>query len=144
MRPKSSATVCPAPSEADAQPAPAPRTPVPAERRRTEIQAALRRRGVATAFSNAICDRLAPFSEDLTPELYDAVLSGVAMAYGVQRRDAESLRGQDGEKPDFAEVERLMTGFLSELRKLDEALETLAAYVSRLRRETARRDGVVH
>ena len=35
------------------------------------------------------------------------------------------------------EVQRLMGGFASELRKLDEALRTLAAFVARMRRQTA-------
>ena len=37
------------------------------------------------------------------------------------------------------EVQRLMGGFGSELRKLDEALRTLAAYVARMRRQTSSR-----
>jgi hypothetical protein len=94
---------------------------------------------VASEFSASICDRLAPFSEDLTPELYDAGLSGVAMAYGVHRRGAEASR-ENG--TNFREVERLMGGFVSELRKLDETLETLAAYVSRLRTQTGPDDPV--
>ena len=104
-----------------------------AQQRRERIRADLARRGVASDFSVSICDRLAPFSEDLTPELYDAVLSGVAMAYSVHRRGVEASR-ENG--PDVREVERLMGGFVSELRKLDETLETLAAYVSRLRTQT--------
>ncbi len=104
-----------------------------ADRHRERIHADLRRRGVAAEFSASICDRLAPFSEDLTPELYDAVLSGVAMAYGVHRRGVEASRES---VPNLEEVERLMGGFVSELRKLDETLETLAAYVSRMRTQT--------
>jgi hypothetical protein len=110
-----------------------------ADRHRERIRADLSRRGVASEFSASICDRLAPFSEDLTPELYDAVLSGVAMAYGVHRRGAEASR-ENG--TNFREVERLMGGFVSELRKLDETLETLAAYVSRLRTQTGPDDPV--
>jgi len=112
---------------------PAVRKSTPVERHRERIGADLRRRGVASEFSASICDRLAPFSEDLTPELYDAVLSGVAMAYGVHRRGVEASR-ENG--PNVREVERLMGGFVSELRKLDETLETLAAYVTRLRTQT--------
>ncbi len=113
----------------------------PVDRHRARISADLRRRGVSSEFSTSICDRLAPFSEDLTPELYDAVLSGVAMAYGVHRRGVETAR--DTER-DLAEVERLMTGFVSELRKLDETLETLAAYVSRMRSQSGADREVVH
>ena len=111
---------------------PAPRKGA-VERHRERIHSDLQRRGVATEFSASICDRLAPFSEDLTPELYDAVLSGVAMAYGVHRRGVEASR--EG-APNLEEVERLLGGFVSELRKLDENLETLAAYVTRLRTQT--------
>jgi len=112
---------------------PALRKSTPVDRHRERIHADLRRRGVAAEFSASICDRLAPFFEDLTPELYDAVLSGVAMAYGVHRRGVESSRANG---PSVREVERLMGGFVSELRKLDETLETLAAYVTRLRTQT--------
>lgn len=120
-------------------PTPAPRREGLSERHRERVRADLQRRGVASDFSSSICDRLAPFSDDLTPELYDAVLSGVAMAYGVHRRGVEASQEST---PDFAEVERLMSGFVSELRKLDEALETLAAYVSRLRSQAAPTDPV--
>ena len=70
---------------------PAARKGAPVVRHRERIHADLQRRGVASEFSASICDRLAPFSEDLTPELYDAVLSGVAMAYGVHRRGVETV-----------------------------------------------------
>ena len=131
-------------SNGDAETVEAPkpaRRSAPADRQREQIRADLRRRGVSTEFSTSICDRLAPFSDDLTPELYDAVLSGVAMAYGVHRRGVETAR--DASR-DLAEVERLMSGFMSELRKLDESLDTLAAYVSRMRSQTGRDRDTVH
>ena len=92
-------------------------------------------------FSDSISDRLEPFSEDLTAETYEAVLSGVTMAYGVHRR---GLQGVGNDVPDVEAIEHLMSGFVSELRKLDEALETLAAYVTRLRGPTNRPPHSIH
>ena len=38
---------------------------------------------------------------------------------------------------ELDELQRLMTGFAGELRKLEEALRTLDAYVARMRTQTA-------
>ncbi len=95
------------------------------------IQADLEGRGVPAGFSSRVSERLEPFFEDLSAEAYDAVLSGVALAYGVQRRDRGRL--QEAQR-GVAEIEQLMGGFVDELKKLDEALEALAAYVARMRR----------
>ena len=108
---------------------------------RRRIRADLQRAGVSAAFSDSICDRLEPFSEDLTAETYEAVLSGVTMAYSVHRREQREF-GEEG--PDVEAIEHLLSGFVSELRKLDEALETLAAYVTRLRQPAARTPRIVH
>jgi hypothetical protein len=97
------------------------------------IRRDLERRGVAPEFSRSISDRLHRFAGDLTPDAYEAVLSGVALAYGVHRQ------GQDGAREDRAgldEVQRLMGAFASELAKLEEVLETLAAYLTRMRTQT--------
>jgi hypothetical protein len=100
------------------------------------IREDLEKLGIAPEFSRSVSERLERFSGDLSADTYDAVLSGVAMAYGIHRK------GLDGFKEtarDLDEVQRLMSGFASELRKLDEALRTLAAYVARMRRQTADR-----
>jgi len=100
------------------------------------IREDLEKLGIAPEFSRPVSERLERFSDELTPDTYDAMLSGVAMAYGIHRK------GQEGFKKtarDLDEVQRLMSGFGSELRKLDEALRTLAAYVARMRRQTSKR-----
>jgi ubiquinone biosynthesis protein UbiJ len=96
------------------------------------IRRDLEERGVASEFSRSVSDRLEPFAGDLTADVYEAVLSGVAMAYGVHRRgDLAALQGESSS--DLDEMHRLMSDFASELHKLDEALEVLAAYLTRLR-----------
>lgn len=91
------------------------------------IRADLERRGVAPEFSQPVADRIAAIAPDLTPEEYAGVLSGVAAAYGVHRQDAER------QSPDAHEMERLMSDFAGELRKLDEGLRVLSAYLVRIR-----------
>lgn len=100
------------------------------------IREDLEKLGIAPEFSRSVSERLERFSEELTEDTYDAVLSGVAMAYGIHRRGLEGFRKT---ARDLDEVQRLMSGFSGELRKLDEALRTLAAYVARMRRQTGKR-----
>lgn len=98
-----------------------------------KIREDLEKLGIAPEFSRSVSERLERFSEELTEDSYDAVLSGVAMAYGIHRRGLEGFKKT---ARDLDEVQRLMKGFSGELRKLDEALRTLAAYVARMRRQT--------
>jgi hypothetical protein len=96
----------------------------------------LEKLGIPPEFSRSVSERLERFSDDLTADTYDAVLSGDAMAYGIHRKGLEGFKKT---ARDLDEVQRLMSGFSSELRKLDEALRTLATYVARMRRQTADR-----
>lgn len=106
------------------------------EREAARIREDLEKLGVAPEFSHSVSERLERFTGELAPDTYEAVLSGVAMAYGVHRKGLEGFKKT---ARDLDEVQRLMSGFASELRKLDEALRTLAAYVARMRRQTANR-----
>jgi hypothetical protein len=45
---------------------------------------------------------------------------------------------------DLEEIHQLLSGFADELRKLDEALETLAAYLIRLQRQAFSGDRTLH
>ena len=108
----------------------------PVARDTKKIRQDLERLGVAPEFSGPVSEQLKRFSTDLAPDTYEAVISGIAVAYGVHR---EGLQGFKETARDLDEVQRLMGGFASELRKLDEALRTLAAYVARMRRQTADR-----
>jgi hypothetical protein len=96
----------------------------------------LEKLGIAPEFSRPVSEHLERSSDELTADTYDAVLSGVAMAYGIHRKGLEGFKKT---ARDLDEVQRLMSGFSSELRKLDEALRTLAAYVARMRRQTGNR-----
>ena len=106
----------------------------PGDGPREAIRRELEARGVAEGFARAAADALFPFAEDLEGDRWKAVLSGVTLAYGVHRRSIESFRKT---AQDLEEVDRLLGSFGTELRKLDEALEILAAYVARLRVQTA-------
>jgi hypothetical protein len=108
--------------------------PRAAGRERSEgIRSELERRGISDEFARAIAQQLEPFSTDLAPEQLEAVLSGVALAYGVHRRSIDAFRRTVTE---LEEVQHLLGAFGSELRKLDEAVEILAAYAARLRQST--------
>jgi hypothetical protein len=109
--------------------------PRAAERERGEgIRSELERRGISDEFARAVAKQLEPFSTDLAPEQFEAVLSGVALAYGVHRRSIDAFRRTVTE---LEEVQVLLGSFGSELRKLDEAVEILAAYAARLRQSTS-------
>jgi hypothetical protein len=98
---------------------------------RRRIRVDLESRGVAPEFSQPVADRLAVIVRDLSPAEYVAVLDGVAAAYGVHRRDFDVAR-------DVNEIQRLMDGFTGELRKLEEGLQILSAYLQRMRSRAAR------
>lgn len=100
------------------------------ENRHSRIRADLERHGVAPEFSQPVADRLNRIASDLSPQEYAAVLTGVAAAYGVHRDDADAA-GQSSN--DVEEIQRLMLGFAGELRKLEEGLRILSAYVTRMR-----------
>jgi hypothetical protein len=101
---------------------------------RGEIRSRLEQRGLSEGFARAVAAQLEPFAAELSGEQLDAVLSGAAIAYGVHRRSVEAFRRTAAE---LDEVQQLLGSFGDELRKLDEAVEILAAYAARLRQETA-------
>jgi hypothetical protein len=119
------------------------RVPVPrAEKRHSRIRADLENKGVAPEFSQSVADRLATIAPDFSSEEYSAILDGVAAAYGVHRRDREAVRDASS---DVDEIQRLMLGFAGELRKLEEGLQILSAYVHRMRTRAAREHtGLLH
>ena len=105
------------------------------ERERNEgIRSELERRGISEEFARAVAQQLEPFAADLNAEQLESVLSGVAVAYGVHRRSIDAFRRTVTE---LEEVQLLLGSFGSELRKLDEAVEILAAYAARLRQHTS-------
>ncbi len=108
---------------------------------RKTIQCDLEERGIAPDFSEALAGRLDRVADRLHPEIYDAVLTGATLAYGEHRRSLEALEKSTN---DLHEVETLLSAFGEELQKLDEALETLAAYTLRLRSQPAARTRLLH
>ncbi len=98
---------------------------------RERIRADLERRGVLPSYSNAISSHLERVSEALSPKAYEAVLASVVLAHGGRRAEAEPSAARPH---DLSELQRLMNGFAGELRKLDEALQILSAYVRRIRK----------
>jgi hypothetical protein len=106
------------------------------ERDAERIRGDLEKLGVAPEFSRSVSGRLERLAAELAPDAYEAVLSGVALSYGIHRQGLQRFKKT---ARDLDEVQRLMSGFASELRKLDEALRTLAAYVARVRKQTATR-----
>jgi len=96
--------------------------------RRAKIREDLECRGVAPEFSVPVSERLVDLAGDLAPESYAAVLDGVAAAYGVHHADrARAARS------DSAEIHRLVHDFAVELKKLDEGLRILSAYLLKIR-----------
>jgi hypothetical protein len=102
---------------------------------RNRIRSDLERMGMDAQFSETVAQRLEPTVAHLSPHEYGVVLSSIAAVYGARRED----RDDPGIAPeDIADVQRLMQGFGEEVQKLDEGLRMLSAYVSRLRKRTAR------
>jgi len=110
-------------------------------RKSDRICADLERLGVAPALSQSLSERLTAISRGLSSEAYEAMLSGVCLAFGIQGGTLEDLRKT---ARDLDEIQHLLNAFTGELRKLDEALETLAAYAVRLRSQGARGGRLLH
>jgi hypothetical protein len=64
------------------------------------------------------------------PDGYEDLLAGVRFSHQARTDAAAELAQMQRE---LKQLERLMGGFATELRKLDEVLEVLAAYVRRMR-----------
>ena len=107
------------------------------ETRRSRIRDDLERLGVAREFSYPVAERLAVIAPDFSSAEYSAVLDGVAAAYGVHREDPEA-------SSDAVEIGRLMQGFASEHRKVDEGLRILCAYAERMQRRAVRSTRNLH
>lgn len=100
------------------------------ERTLDQIQADLVARGLAPALARRLALAIEKRVTLLDTGRYQGVIAGAALAASAQRRELEQLRKAADE---LAEVKRLLGSFTNELEKLDEALETLAAYVLRMK-----------
>lgn len=96
-------------------------------------------RGLSPGFSRPLAERLATCA--LSAEAYEGFLTGAAVAYTVHH---EGLEASPNPSVDPGEIQRLMTNFSDELRKLDEALKVLAAFVVRMRTQADSTDHTIH
>ena len=126
-------------SVGDARPSPG------AKKRR--IRADLESRGLPREIAQPVATRLAPLLKASSARAYGAALDVAAAA--VEVAAVEVVRGDAGAENDragdVAEIQRLMLGFTDELRKLEEGLRILSAFVLRMRtRAGFDGDGVLH
>lgn len=94
-----------------------------------QVRSDLEQRGVDPEFSRPVAERLVAIATNLSAREYAAIIDGVSAAYGVHRETSGS------HDPYFRygnELQRLMDGFTGELRKLDEGLRMLSAYLVRM------------
>lgn len=94
------------------------------------ICADLQARGVDAGAAGQLAARIATQLEGKDPAVYAATLDGVALTHEIERGGPEACAGEGGE---LKEVARLMGAFATELSKLDETLEVLAAHLRRMR-----------
>src|SRR5262245_14774273 len=99
-------------------------------RPRQRIRADLERSGVAEHLAEPFAERLAEIAPDLSASEYHAAILAMTAAYEVVQRDAGDLEGRCR---DVREIQHLMQGFAGELRKLEEGLRIVSAYLVRLR-----------
>ncbi len=105
------------------------------------IRRDLEDRGVPASVSQTLAAHLAPQADQLGGQSYESLLTGAVLTFVVHRDGEPELRRT---ARDLGEIQQLMSDFHDELRKLDEALETLAAYVVRLRTQSDLKDRTLH
>ncbi|MBT38322.1 MAG: hypothetical protein CL938_07240 [Deltaproteobacteria bacterium] len=97
----------------------------------------LEKRGVPRDASLPLAERLARYCRNFDRHRLAAALDGAAAAWAVQYGDAgASTRSTRGVR----EIERLMQGFAEEMRKLEEGLHVVSAYLIRMQ-NAARSEG---
>lgn len=89
----------------------------------------LERRGVAPGFALPVAERLASAGDPPDAAMREATYEGVRAAYEAHRNDCEAL---EESARNIDEIQRLMQGFAGELRKLEEGLRMVSAYVLRM------------
>lgn len=109
-----------------------------AARRQQRIREDLENLGVSPDFSGPLARRLEPVSQEMGTEAYSAALGGVVAAWEVYGKDSEAMVVHSR---DVDEIRSLMEGFAGELRKLEEGLRIVSAYVLRMHRKATRGAG---
>ena len=99
---------------------------------RDRLRRDLEARGVDPLFTDAVLARVEGMAEGAPPDAWESIVEGVEVAYRVHRSGQENMRRS---VRDLSELARLMEDFGGELKKLDESLKTLAAYLGRMRKQ---------
>jgi len=115
---------------------------LPLERRQEGIRQDLAGRGVSDAFSAPLAEHIEARRAEIDEEGYGSLLDGIALAYSAHRADCDAIETRTR---DLDEIQRLMQGFAGELRKLEEGLRIVSAYVLRMHdKAQGERDRVMH
>lgn len=117
--------------DASAEPAASP------ERVRCDLE----RRGLAAPLAQALAARIAPRAAELPEDAYALFLDGVAAAHGAVPGEQPSGKPAGSQA---VELQHLMQDFAVELKKLDEGLRLLSAYLLRIRDRTGDGPRIVH
>jgi len=94
-----------------------------------QVRSDLEDLGIDPEFSRPVAERLVTIAPGLTAAEYAAILDGVTAAYSVHR---DRTGPSDVGAKQGNEFRRLMEGCTGELRKLDEGLQMLSAYLLRM------------
>ena len=94
----------------------------------TRLVEDLEARGVALEFALPVAEHLAA-GDELRGRRREAVLEGVSAAFSAHALDYAEL---EQSARNIEEIQRLMGGFAGELRKLEEGLRIVSAYVLRM------------
>ncbi|MCP3983818.1 MAG: hypothetical protein GY723_05485 [bacterium] len=105
------------------------------------IRQDLENRGVPEPSSTELSNQLARKAKSLDAEAYEGFLAGAALTFALHRKGANELKKS---AQDLMEIQRLMGNFTNELRKLDEAIEILSAYVVRMRTQSDPKGQTLH
>jgi hypothetical protein len=114
----------------------------PEDDMRLDLARQLAGRGVKADLAERLAADLVASWSSLTLEARRGAIAGVALASAVHQEHVDALRRS---QQDLADIERMMAGFASELKKVDEAVKILATFVGRIRAQRATDPGrVVH
>lgn len=106
------------------------------------IREELKRRGVPPEFFEPILRSLVEPLSRMNSAAREGLLVGVAISYSVHKETHDGL--QDSVR-NLHEIERLLDSFGGELKKLDEAVKILGAFLDRMRSHTNRdSDRILH
>ena len=112
------------------------RTP-PLPRDRARIERDLEHLGVGAPLRDALAGRLESLATKLSEDAYQAALAGVIAAHDVH---CIGEQGRERSARDYQEIQRLLSVFSGEMKKLDDALRVLSGYVQRMRSRAESRE----